>query len=107
MFEFITLVNNQSPLFKPFVEAHKRDVEEKNRVQREVESAKTHLNEEYLIAQELERQAEENRVKMEEQKQRIQDALNRQTFDQFMAYAEQQYPGNPEQVSGTFSRLTF
>ncbi|XP_021944425.1 Golgi resident protein GCP60 [Folsomia candida] len=97
MFEFITLVHNQSPLFKPFVEANKRDLEEKSRVRKEVEEAKSHMDEEYLIARELERQAEENRHKMEEQKRRIQDALNQQTFQQFMSYAEQQYPGNPDQ----------
>jgi len=28
----------------------------------------------------------------------IQEALNQQTFHQFKAYAEQQFPGNPEQV---------
>lgn len=99
MFEFITLVHNQSPLFKPFVEANKRDLEEKSRVRKEVEEAKSHMDEEYLIARELERQAEENRHKMEEQKRRIQDALNQQTFQQFMSYAEQQYPGNPDQAS--------
>lgn len=31
-------------------------------------------------------------------RRQIQDALNVQTFHQFRAYAEQQYPGNPEQV---------
>lgn len=29
----------------------------------------------------------------------IQEALNRQTFHQFKAYAEKQYPGDPEQAS--------
>lgn len=63
-----------------------------------MEEAKAHEDEQYKIAKELERQAEENRLRLEEQKRRIQDALNRQTFEQFRAYAEQQYPGNPEQV---------
>lgn len=36
-------------------------------------------------------------MKEELQRQQIQDALNQQTYYQFKAYAEQQYPGNPEQ----------
>jgi hypothetical protein len=28
----------------------------------------------------------------------FQDALNQQTFEQFKAFAEQQYPDNPDQV---------
>lgn len=31
-------------------------------------------------------------------RRQIQDALNQQTYSQFKAYAEQQFPGNPEQV---------
>jgi len=98
MFEFITTVNKQCQLFKPFVEAHKRDIAEKSRVLKEVEDNKIHEDEEYRITQELEKRAEEDKEILEEQKRRIQDALNRQTFAQFKVYAEQQYPGNPEQV---------
>ena len=36
---------------------------------------------------------EEQRIKEEQQRRAIQDALNRQTFEQFKSYAEQQYPG--------------
>lgn len=32
-------------------------------------------------------------------RRQIQDALNQQTYNQFKAYAEQQFPGNPEQVN--------
>lgn len=39
------------------------------------------------------KQREEQRIKEEQQRRAIQDALNRQTFDQFKSYAEQQYPG--------------
>lgn len=31
-------------------------------------------------------------------RRQIQDALNQQTYHQFKSYAEQQFPGNPEQV---------
>ena len=36
---------------------------------------------------------EEERLKEETQRRAIQDALNKQTFQQFKCYAEQQYPG--------------
>ncbi|KAH7972228.1 hypothetical protein HPB52_009763 [Rhipicephalus sanguineus] len=62
MKKFIELLNLKCPLFRPFVEAHKADMEEKERKRR-----------------------------------LIQEALNRQTYHQFKAYAEQQFPGNPEQ----------
>jgi len=32
-------------------------------------------------------------------RRQIQEALNQQTYHQFKSYAEQQYPGNPEQVN--------
>ena len=31
-------------------------------------------------------------------RRQIQEALNQQTYEQFRAYAEHWYPGNPEQV---------
>jgi hypothetical protein len=99
MFEFITTLNKQSPLFKPYVEAHKRDGEEKSRISKAAQNAEDEKQEDYQIAKEIERQAEEEKCFQEEQKRRVQDALNRQTFAQFKTYAEQQYPGNPEQVN--------
>ncbi|CAG2061963.1 unnamed protein product, partial [Timema podura] len=35
--------------------------------------------------------------RVKDARRQIQDALNQQTYHQFKAYAEQQYPGNPEQ----------
>ena len=48
----------------------------------------------------LQRQREE-----EEQRRQIQDALNKQTFAQFKAYAEQQFPGNPDQQAVLIRQL--
>ena len=49
--------------------------------------------------QEVETKArEEERLKEETQRRAIQDALNKQTFQQFKGYAEQQYPGR---IKGT------
>ena len=41
--------------------------------------------------------ADTERQKQEEQRRQIQDALNRQSYEEFRAYAEQQYPDNPDQ----------
>ena len=42
-------------------------------------------------------EADEERQRQEEQRRQIQDALNRQSYEEFRAYAEQQYPDNPDQ----------
>ncbi|KAL3174377.1 hypothetical protein MRX96_040962 [Rhipicephalus microplus] len=83
MKKFIELLNLKCPLFRPFVEAHKADMEEKERKRQRLE-------------EELSKQ-EQERLRQLEQKRLIQEALNRQTYHQFKAYAEQQFPGNPEQ----------
>jgi len=48
-------------------------------------------------AEDAARLAQLERQRQEEQRRQIQDALNAQTFSQFRAYAEQQYPSNPDQ----------
>lgn len=94
---FIVLLDKLCPLFKTVVEAQKRDIEEKKRLKKEQEIKQ--IEEEKRLAELAEKQKkeEEERLKFESQKRQIQDALNRQTYYQFKVYAEQQYPGNPEQ----------
>jgi len=96
MFEFVSLVDKTCPLFRPFVEAHK-EAQKKN-VQETETQGNGVMSEEEVQAAALAAQAEANRLQLEEQKRRIQDALNAQTFEQFRIYAEQQFPSNPEQV---------
>lgn len=91
--------------FKPYVEAIKKDREEKERLAQEQERQRA----EQL---ELERQQEinrkfldEQRSREEQQKRKLQDALNQQTYVQFRAYAEKQYPGNPEQQAVLIRQL--
>jgi len=98
MFEFITTLDKQSPLFKPFVEAHQRDAEDRSKKLKEIQLVEIEKEEGYQVAKQTEREAEVEKSLQEEQKHRVQDALNRQTYEQFKTYAEQQYPGNPEQV---------
>jgi hypothetical protein len=48
------------------------------------------------IAAQVEKQAELEQQRQEEQRRQIQDALNEKTYGQFRAYAEQQYPNDPD-----------
>lgn len=97
MCNFVEKLDTLCPSFAPFIEAHKRDVEEKERLAREEEERQREEDERRRLEEEVRRQEEEERAKQELQKRQIQEALNQQTFHQFKAYAEQQYPGNPEQ----------
>lgn len=99
---FIDLLDRSCGAFKPYIEAIKKDREEKERLAAEQERQRT-------AQLELERQqeynrklADEQRSREELQKRRLQDALNQQTYLQFRAYAEKQYPGNPEQQVKSF-----
>lgn len=102
---FIDLLDRSCAAFKPYFEAIKKDREEKERLAQEQERRR---NEEL----ELERQQEISRKLLDEQKsreelhkRRLQDALNQQTYLQFRAYAEKQYPGNPEQQAVLIRQL--
>ncbi|XP_077521728.1 Golgi resident protein GCP60 [Amblyomma americanum] len=100
MKKFIELLNLKCPLFRPFVEAHKADMEEKERKRRLEEEERRREEEEERERQRLQEEVcrqEQERLKQLEQKRLIQEALNRQTYHQFKAYAEQQFPGNTEQ----------
>ncbi|KAH7942480.1 hypothetical protein HPB49_024521 [Dermacentor silvarum] len=102
MKKFIELLNLKCPLFRPFIEAHKADMEEKERKRQEEEEERRREQEEERERQRLEEEVskqEQERLRQLEQKRLIQEALNRQTYHQFKAYAEQQFPGNPEQLN--------
>ncbi|XP_012267954.2 Golgi resident protein GCP60 [Athalia rosae] len=94
---FIVLLDKLCPLFKTVVEAQKRDFEEKVRLKKEEELKEIEKEEQRKELEEQRRIEEEERIKQENQRRQIQEALNQQTYHQFKAYAEQQYPGNPEQ----------
>eukprot|EP00092_Neocalanus_flemingeri_P008406 GFUD01009062.1.p1 GENE.GFUD01009062.1~~GFUD01009062.1.p1 ORF type:complete len:446 (+),score=134.44 GFUD01009062.1:82-1419(+) len=69
-----------------------------------------HIVEEKLQKEKIEediktKAREEERLKEETQRRAIQDALNKQTFQQFKGYAEQQYPGNVDQQALLIKQL--
>lgn len=94
---FIVLLDKLCPLFRTVVEAQKRDFEEKQRLKREEEAKKLEEEKKLKELEDEKKKQEEERLKEETQRRQIQDALNQQTYYQFKVYAEQQYPGNPEQ----------
>lgn len=94
---FIVLLDKLCPLFRTVVEAQKRDSEEKQRLKKEEEAKKLDEERKLKELEEERKKQEEERLKEETQRRQIQDALNQQTYYQFKVYAEQQYPGNPEQ----------
>lgn len=94
---FIVLLDKLCPLFRTVVEAQKRDFEEKQRLKKVEEARKLEEERKLKELEEERKKQEEERLKEETQRRQIQDALNQQTYHQFKVYAEQQYPGNPEQ----------
>lgn len=102
---FIDLLDRLCPSFKPYIEAIKKDREEKRKQatideankSRELEAEKKRQEENKLI--EFEKHREEI------QRRKLQDALNQQTFYQFKEYAEKQFPGNPDQQALLIKQL--
>ncbi|XP_076299675.1 Golgi resident protein GCP60 [Lasioglossum baleicum] len=94
---FIVLLDKLCPLFRTVVEAQRRDIEEKLRLKKEEEAKQLEEERRLKELDEQKKKEEEARLKEELQRRQIQDALNQQTYYQFKMYAEQQYPGNPEQ----------
>lgn len=102
---FIELLDRLCPLFRPFIEAIKKDREEKIRQAKEEEFRQAERLEQEKIRQEENKRQEIERNRDEQQKRQLQDALNQQTYLQFKAYAEKQFPGNPEQQAVLIRQL--
>ncbi|XP_017304160.1 Golgi resident protein GCP60 [Diaphorina citri] len=93
MSNFIDLLDLKCILFKPYIDAHVAQKEEENRKAREQIEREEKVKSEQVNGNEVSQE-----TSIEEKKRRlIQDALNQQTYAQFRAYAEDQFPGNPEQ----------
>ncbi|XP_039756976.1 Golgi resident protein GCP60 isoform X2 [Pararge aegeria] len=94
---FIHTLDRLCPLFKPYLEAIQKDLENKKQQGlKKAEEEKAHMELQNRII--LEKQKQENsNITEEQQVQRIKDALNVQTYQQFFEYAQQQFPGNCDQ----------
>ncbi|KAJ8719691.1 hypothetical protein PYW08_011866 [Mythimna loreyi] len=94
---FVHTLDRLCPLFKPFLEAIQKDMEDKKQQElKKEEDERANLELQNRI--QLEKQKQQSKKLTEEQQvQRIKDALNAQTYEQFLQYAQQQYPGNFDQ----------
>lgn len=94
---FVELLDRLCAPFRPYVEAIKKDQEDKQRQAIEEDRKRQEQLEREKQRASEEQKHEEQRSRDEMQKRKLQDALNQQTYQQFREYAEKQYPGNPEQ----------
>lgn len=102
---FIDLLDRLCPQFKPYVEAIKKDREEKaQQAQAEEARRREQVEKEKEKLAELKR-IEDEKNREEVQRRQLQDALNQQTYHQFKDYAEKQFPGNPEQQAVLIRQL--
>ncbi|KAH8273357.1 hypothetical protein KR018_006837, partial [Drosophila ironensis] len=99
---FVDLLDTMCSAFRPYIEAVRQDRDETLRKD--------------LLRMELEKEARERQeraqqelleegYKEELQRRQLQDALNKQTYQQFKLYAEKQFPGNPEQQAVLIHQL--
>ncbi|XP_013139892.1 PREDICTED: Golgi resident protein GCP60 [Papilio polytes] len=102
---FVHTLDRLCPLFKPYLEAIQKDLEDKKQQDlKRQEEERAHLELQNRI--ELEKQKQQSTKLTEEQQvQRIKDALNAQTYDQFLEYAQQQFPGNFDQQAVLIRQL--
>ncbi|KAL5241193.1 hypothetical protein ACI65C_008603 [Semiaphis heraclei] len=97
MVNFVKLVNKECTLFKHTVEAYKADLIEQKRITDENMKKEQEELEKQLALMELKQKDEEDRYRQENTKQLIQEALNKQTYSQFLTYAQNQFPNNPDE----------
>ncbi|XP_014358710.1 Golgi resident protein GCP60 [Papilio machaon] len=102
---FVHTLDRLCPLFKPYLEAIQKDMEDKKQqLLKKQEEERAHIELQNRI--ELEKQKQQSTKLTEEQQvQRIKDALNAQTYDQFLEYAQQQFPGNFDQQAVLIRQL--
>ncbi|EDW56204.1 Golgi resident protein GCP60 [Drosophila sechellia] len=91
---FVDLLDTMCSAFRPYIEAVRQDRDETLRKELRLMEQEKEARERQENAQ-LEQLMEA--YKEELQRRQLQDALNKQTYQQFKLYAEKQFPGNPEQ----------
>ncbi|EDW86292.1 uncharacterized protein Dwil_GK15898 [Drosophila willistoni] len=99
---FIDLLDTMCSAFRPYIEAvrQNRDTTLKADLKR-MEQEK----EERTKREREQKELLEEGYKEELQRRQLQDALNKQTYQQFKLYAEKQFPGNPEQQAVLIHQL--
>ncbi|EDV99729.1 Golgi resident protein GCP60 [Drosophila grimshawi] len=99
---FIDLLDTMCSAFRPYIEAVRQNRDETLKAElRRMEQEKEARQKREREQQEL----LEEGYKDEMQRRQLQDALNKQTYQQFKLYAEKQFPGNPEQQAVLIHQL--
>ncbi|XP_017066972.1 Golgi resident protein GCP60 [Drosophila eugracilis] len=99
---FVDLLDTMCSAFRPYIEAVRQDRDDTLRKElRHMELEKEARERQENAQQEL----LEEGYKEELQRRQLQDALNKQTYQQFKLYAEKQFPGNPEQQAVLIHQL--
>lgn len=93
------------PQFKSHIDQVKCEREAQQRTKEEEARRQQEQAEREKEARAEEDRLEESKSREEMQRRELQQALNQQTFHQFKAYAEKQYPGNPEQQAVLIRQL--
>lgn len=102
---FVHNLDRLSASFKPYLEAILKDLEhKKNQESRKENDEKAYDELQKRVMMEKHNQ-DSNKLSEEQQVQRIKDALNAQTYEQFLQYAQQQYPGNFDQQAVLIRQL--
>ncbi|XP_065562976.1 Golgi resident protein GCP60-like [Artemia franciscana] len=105
MNSFVELLNARCSLFRPFIDAYVADQKEKERQRLEEEEKLKQEEEMRLLEEQRQKEEEAETSRQDAKKQQIQEVLNKQTYAQFKAYAEQQYPNDPEQQNILIKQL--
>ncbi|CAH1388539.1 unnamed protein product [Nezara viridula] len=95
MINFVELLDSRCNLFRPFVQAHKADLENRRKLHEEEEAKIREEEERRRVEETMKMRDVEERQRLEEHKRQIQEALNQQTYGQFKAYVEQHFPDDP------------
>ncbi|XP_017783749.1 PREDICTED: Golgi resident protein GCP60 isoform X2 [Nicrophorus vespilloides] len=102
---FVELLSRKCYLFSAYIEAHRREKKEQERIEKE-EDLKKQAQEEEKRKKDEELKIKEEQLEREELiKRQIQQALNEQTYEQFRKYAEHQFPGEPEKQGALVKQL--
>eukprot|EP00099_Drosophila_melanogaster_P004980 NP_001245766.1 uncharacterized protein Dmel_CG14232, isoform B [Drosophila melanogaster] len=99
---FVDLLDTMCSAFRPYIEAVRQDRDETLRKELRLMEEKKEARERQENAQQ---ELLEEGYKEELQRRQLQDALNKQTYQQFKLYAEKQFPGNPEQQAVLIHQL--
>eukprot|EP00088_Acartia_fossae_P056198 TRINITY_DN6540_c0_g1_i1.p1 TRINITY_DN6540_c0_g1~~TRINITY_DN6540_c0_g1_i1.p1 ORF type:complete len:518 (-),score=176.92 TRINITY_DN6540_c0_g1_i1:283-1836(-) len=96
--QFVSKLKSLVPHFQTFIN-QKSEEESKRREEEAIQQKKAAEQEA------LDKQVQQQKQKEEQERRKIKDALNKQTFQQFKVYAEQQYPDNPDQQAVLMKQL--